>query len=282
MRCLICYEIMDPVNASFGTHPGCDMKLLPVDEDEDPFAELLKSQIMDMVKWFEKQAPRSRQQAIGPSEVGTLCDRRVGYRIAGIPRVNTDFDPWPSIMGTSIHSWLDRAVNAWMEQHGANDDWLTETRLVINDFVEGHADLYSRPHETVIDYKTAGPDVMKKVRKDGPPLGYQIQTHVYGYGFEQKGYPVKRVCLVFLPRAGWLRDMYVWYAPYQRDVAVGAMVRLQLIAQQILEMDILIDGNGSRWNDIEAFPSNDCGWCPFYDPGRDQDRGADETGCPGR
>jgi hypothetical protein len=281
MKCLICSGEMDPVNAPFGTHPSCDMKLLPIDEDEDPFAEQLKSQIMDMVKWFEKQAPRSQQEMIGPSEIGTLCDRRIGYRIAGVPRVNTDFDPWPSIMGTSIHSWLDRAVNAWMKEHKSGD-WLTETTVVIDDFVKGHADLYSRAHETVIDYKTAGPDVMRKVRKDGPPIGYQIQTQLYGYGFEQKGYSVKRVCLVFLPRAGWLRDMYVWYAPYQREVAHGAMVRLQLIAQEILDKGILIHGNGSRWNDIEAFPSNECGFCPFYDPGRDSDRGADETGCPGR
>jgi len=279
VKCLRCYEEMDPVNAPFGTHPGCDMRLLPVDEEEDPFVSMLRAQLMDMVKWYEKQSPRSQQEMIGPSELGTLCDRRIGYRIAGVTKCNTDFDPWPSIMGTSVHSWLDGAVKAWMRAHGS-EDWLTETRLVINDFVVGHSDLYG--HKAVIDYKTAGPDVMKKVRKEGPPLGYQIQAHVYGYGFEQKGLPVERVCLVFLPRAGWLRDMYIWSVPYERDIALGSMVRLQLVAQKILELDILIDGNGHRWEQVDAYPSNDCGWCPFYDPGRDPERGADETGCPGR
>jgi hypothetical protein len=282
MKCLLCREEMDPVNVAFGTHPGCDMKLMPVDEQEDPFTSMLKQQLIDMVKWADKQNPRSHQQMIGPSEIGTLCDRRIGYRLAGLPGCNTEFDPWPSIMGTAIHSWLDDAVNTWMEQVGAEKDWLTETRLVISDTVQGRADLYSIEHRAVTDWKTAGPDIMKKVRRDGPPLGYQIQTHVYGLGFEQLGLTVEKVCLAFLPRAGWLRDMYVWCAPYDRDIAVGAVTRLRLIAQQILNLDILIHGNGHRWEQIDAVPSNDCGWCPFYAPHRSSEQGADETGCPGR
>ena len=281
MKCLFCRGEMDPVNAPFGTHPGCDMKFMPAEDQVDPFADMLKAQLVNMVKWAEKQNPRANQELIGPSEIGALCDRRIGYRIAGITACNTEFDPWPMIMGTAIHSWLDSAVTAWMTEHG-EQTWSTETRLIIDEFVEGHADLYSHDHQAVIDYKGAGPDVMKKVRKDGPPVGYQIQTHVYGYGFEQKGFPVEKVCLAFLPRAGWLKDMYVWCAPYQRDVARGAIARVQLLAQKLLNLDILTPGNESLWEKVEAFPSNDCGWCPFYDPGRDPEQGADNTGCPGR
>ena len=270
---------MDPVNASHGTHPACDMKLLPVSEDEDPFTARLKQQIMDMVKWAEQQNPRSRQIMIGPSEIGTLCDRRIAYRLAQVPACNTDFDPWAAIVGTAIHSWLDDAVNDWMTAHGSSD-WSTETQLIIDRFVKGHADLYSHEHAAVIDYKTVGPDVMKKIRRDGPPLGYQIQTHVYGYGFEQQGHQVERVCLVFLPRAGWLRDMYIWCSDYSRELAVTAMTRIQLIAQQILDLNTLMYPD--KWNDIEAVPSNECGFCPYYDPGRGKDHGADDKGCPGR
>jgi len=270
---------MDPINLDYGTHPACDMKLVPVDEDDDPFTSMLKAQLIDMVRWAEQQHPRGRQVLIGPSEIGSLCDRRIGYRLANIPACNTEFDPWASIVGTAIHTWLDNAVNGWMKEH-QSQAWSTETRLVIDDFVEGHADLYSHDHKSVIDYKTVGPDVMKKIRKDGPPVGYQIQTHVYGYGFERLGRDVERVCLVFLPRAGWIRDMYIWCAPYQRDVAIGSLIRLQMIAQQILKLDALTYPN--RWNDIEAVPSNNCGWCPWYNPGRPTEHGADDQGCPGR
>jgi hypothetical protein len=278
MKCLICGTLMDPVNESHGTHPACDMKLLAVDEGEDPFTSLLRGQLISMVRWAEQQNPRSKQQMIGPSEVGSLCDRRIGYRLAEIPRCNTDFDPWPSIVGTAIHSWLDDAVSNWMTCHGSTA-WSTETTLVINDFVEGHADLYSHEHRSVIDYKTVGPDVMKKIRRDGPPLGYQIQTHVYGYGFEQQGHQVDRVCLVFLPRAGWFKDMFIWSSIYNREIAVVAMTRLQVIAQQILKLDTLTYPN--KWNDVEAVPSNECGFCPWYNPGR-ENHGADDQGCPGR
>jgi hypothetical protein len=278
MRCLICGTIMDSVNAGFGTHPNCDMKLLPVTEDEDPFITLLKDQIITMVKWAEQQNPRSKQVLMGPSEIGTMCDRRIGYRLAQIPACNTGFDGWPAIVGTAIHSWMDQAVTSWMESH-AQWDWFTEQTLTINQFIEGHADLYSKEHRSVIDYKTVGPDVMKKIRRDGPPLGYQIQTHIYGYGFEQQNHPVDRVCLVFLPRAGWLKDMYVWCARYSQEIALTAIRRTHLIAQQILQIDALTYPD--KWNDVEAVPSNECGFCPWYNPGR-ENHGADDQGCPGR
>lgn len=279
MRCLACGSGMDPINAEYGTHPGCDMNLLPVEDEVDPFTTLLKTQIIDMVKWAEQQEPRSRQLLIGPSEIGTLCDRRIGYRLAQIPTCNNDFDPWAAIVGTAIHSWLENAVSTFMSSHGQYN-WHTESRLMINEFVEGHADLYSVEHKSVIDYKTVGPDVMRKIKKNGPPLGYQIQAHVYGYGFEQHGNPVERVCLAFLPRAGWLKDMYVWCADYSRELAEAALNRLQDIAQQILDLNALMYPN--KWNDLEAVPSNDCAWCPWYNPGRGAEHGADNEGCPGR
>lgn len=256
------------------------MKLLPVDEDGDPFADLIKDQITGVVKWAENQNPRSTQQLIGPSEMGTLCDRRIGYRLAGVEGHNTQFDPWPSIMGTAIHSWLDVAMRAWLAAHGSRE-WITEKKLIISDFVQGRADLYQRDRKAVVDYKSVGPDVMRKVRKE-TPLGHQIQCHIYGYGFEQMGFEVEKVCLVFLPRAGWLKDMYVWCGDYDRAIATTAIDRLSKIAQEILDLDILTDGNGYRWEQLEAYPSNDCGWCPLYDPNRAPERGADETGCPGR
>lgn len=276
MKCLLCLTEMDPINAPYGTHPSCDMKLQPVDDEQDPFEVLLRSQIISMVRWAEEQNPRASQVRIGPSEIGTLCDRRVGYRLAETPACNTDFDPWASIVGTAIHSWLDVAVNQWMTAHDSTA-WSTETALIIDEFVEGHADLYSHEHRAVIDWKSVGPDVMKKIKANGAPLGYQIQTHVYGRGFEQAGFPVERVCLVFLPRAGWLSSMYIWSAHYSPEVAEIAIERVRLIAQDILSKDILTYPH--RWNDVEAVPSNDCAWCPWYNPGHDK---ADDRGCPGR
>lgn len=277
MRCVACGGDMDPSLAPATTHPMC---LAIGDFDgQDPFSRLLKSRLIEMILWADKQNPRSKQVAIGPSEIGDLCDRRIGYRIAQVTPCNTDFDPWAAIVGTALHSWLDKAVQLWMDEH--NDPaWMTESTLSIGEFVEGHADLYSHEHQAVIDWKGAGPDVMRKVRKDGPSPGYMIQTHIYGYGFEQKGWPVKKVALAFLPRAGWLKDMYVWSADYDRSVAESALNRLYGIARRLIDLNVLTQSH--RWEQVEATPSNSCGFCPYYDPGREAERGADETGCPGR
>lgn len=279
MNCTLCGKPLDPVLEKSGTHPTC-FPFAELDEG-DPFATMIKTKLIDVIRWADSTSPRSLQQMIGPSEIGTPCDRRIGYRVAQVPEINTDHDNWPAIVGTSVHNWMESAMKAWMQAHDSKA-WDTERTLYIDDFVKGHSDLYSREHEAVIDYKTAGPDVMRKVRKEGPSEGYQIQTHVYGYGFERLGLPVKKVCLVYLPRAGWMRDMYVWCDDYRPEIAIGSMNRVYQIAQQIVELEISKDGNSHRWEQIDAFPSNDCGWCPMYDRGRDSERGADATGCPGR
>ena len=251
------------------------------DEDTgvDPFAETLKQELVEIIKWADRQNPRAHQVLPGPSELGDPCDRRLGYRLAGVPAVNTEFDPWAAIVGTAVHSWLEPAVQMWMRAHGTSD-WSTETELQIDEFVLGHSDLYSHRHQAVIDWKGVGPDIMKKFRKDGPPVGYQTQAHLYGYGFERQGLPVRKVVLACFPRAGWIRDMYVWATDYDRTVAEAALSRMYKIAQDLVALDILKQSH--RWEQVPATPSNGCGWCPLYDPRRDLERGADATGCPGR
>lgn len=278
MNCVGCGEVMDPVLAPATTHPNCLVYEAP--NAEDPFTSLLKQQLTEIILWYDKQNPRAQQVAIGPSEIGDQCDRRIAYRLAGMPACNTDFDPWAAIVGTALHSWLEKAVSAWKDGH-YDEHWYTETSLT-DEFVEGHSDLYNSQFQAVIDWKGAGPDVMRKLRTHGPSEGYRIQTHIYGYLFERKGWSVKKVSLVFLPRAGRLRDMYVWAEDYDRSVAEAALARMFGIAQVVMELDLLNESNSHRWEQVPYLPSNSCGFCPWYDPLRDAERGADATGCPGR
>jgi hypothetical protein len=213
--------------------------------------------------------------------MGDPCDRRVGYRIAEVPETNTGFDPWAAIVGTSIHSWLDDAISSWVVAT-ASKAWLTETPVTLDGFIKGRSDLFNVDEACVIDHKGAGPSVMKKVVKDGPGPGYVVQVQLYGYGYEQLGYEVKKVALAFYPRAGWLRDMYVWTADYDRDVALAALARVSRIATEVVALDILKEGHGHRWEQIEATPTDHCGFCPWYQRDRTPEMGADETGCPGR
>jgi hypothetical protein len=273
---VICRNPLDPALYPATTHPNCLFEEL----SEDPAAQQLKSELIEIIKWYDRRNPRASQVPLGPSEIGTPCDRRLAYRIAEVPAINTDTDPWAAIIGTAMHSWLDAAISSWCTDQQGECEWLTETPVVLDDFIQGRSDLYNRSRAMVIDHKGAGPDVMRKILKHGPPPGYVVQVQLYGLGYEKLGYPVKKVALAFYPRAGWLKNMYVWVTDYDRNVAQAAIDRVGEVAELLIEKNVL--ANPHRFEQIPAYRSNDCGFCPWYDPGRDPERGATETGCPGR
>lgn len=275
MTCPVCSQPLDP--AAGTTHPMCAPW---ADAGENPDAAVLKHRLMEVIRWAEERNPRTQQLTIGPSEIGSVCDRQVGYRLAQYLPVNTGTDPWPAIVGTSIHAWLDKAVKAWNEAHPGVTDWLTEQQLHITDLVSGTSDLFHVPTGTVIDHKGAGNEIMRQVKKDGPKHEHRVQVQLYGLGYHQLGYRVKKVAVVYYPRAGWLRDSYVWVDDFSPDQAYAALDRLGSIAKRLVELGVI--HNPHRWEEVTPTPTNSCGLCDWYDPGRESDRGADDTGCPGR
>lgn len=272
MNCLICNQLLDPLFHDVGTHPGCDEQQAANDE----LALALKKELTEIILWANAHSPRSLQQSIGPSELGTPCDRRLAYRLAGHPEINLRRDPWPAIVGTGVHAWLEDAVTSYQNEMFSRPVYLTEQELDIDPLVLGHTDLYR--DGVVIDYKTAGPDVMKKMRDVGPPTGYKVQTQLYGLGHTRAGRRVDNVALVFLPRAGWLSGMYVWTDQYRPDVAQRALDRMYSIAEGLLAVDIA--NNPEVYDRIPAIEDH-CGYCPFYKRAGLLDMGADEKGCPG-
>lgn len=277
MTCPICSQKLDP--AAGTTHPTCAPW---ADDDSDPEAALLKHQLIEIITWADRNAPRSLQQMIGPSEIGVVCDRRIGYRIAEITPCNVEFDPWPAIVGTAIHRWLDDAVVTWSKAH-ADNNWLAESQLPplqVTELVEGHGDLFHVGRGTVIDHKTAGPDVMRLVRQEGAKPEHKIQVQCYGLGFHNRGYTVNKVAIIYYPRSGWLGNCQVWVDDFRPDVAYAALDRLGSISRELLSRDVL--RHPEQWSEVSATPSNECGLCPWYDPNRYANRAADETGCPGK
>jgi hypothetical protein len=244
-----------------------------------PAALALKHELSQIILWNEREAPRSRQVSVGPSELGTECDRRLAYRIAGATPVNLGSDPWPAIVGTSIHDWLDKAINRYQNVVG-DLGYLTETRVYPDPLVKGRSDLFNTRTGTVIDHKTTGVDGMRKVKKGTIPHGYRVQIQVYGLGHERAGRKVNDVALVFYARSGWLDDCYVWVEPYDRQMALDALARMYTLADRL--MDLQIEENPHRYQQIEAAPGDSCVWCPFYRADKSIDASADLEGCSGR
>ena len=247
-----------------------------LDPDADPQSEALRVELLNMILYGARNDARSMQLEIGPSEGGNLCDRRLVYRVAQVPPCNTETDPWPATVGTAIHAWLAETVDFWNKTHGTN--WMTEQTINFPEFGGiGHGDLYK--DGVVIDWKTSNSDLMKKYREVGPPPQYVTQVNLYGHGYRNMGLPVHRGALVFIPRSGWIKNMWVWSAEFNPTIATDAIVRLYEVAKMGVNLEVL--QRPERFDEIPATPGDGCGICPWFNPRRDLVTGATDKGCPG-
>lgn len=281
MNCRFCGTVLDEFLTSQGLdiHPMCDR------DEENVMAERnaeLKSQLMEIINWADTHSARSQQVAIGPSEIGNPCDQRVARVLAGMEQKNGRFDPWAGIVGTSIHAWMQNAVDRYLKESGLPAGhplraWKTEVRVKADDLIAGSSDLYTGD---VVDYKSSSSDKIKVMRakgKEAIPPSYLVQGHIYGLGQDKAGRPVRDIVLVFMPRNGLIKDMYLYREPYDVDVALKALDRMYRIADELIEANLPESGD---WSTIEMMPSNDCWYCPFY-VDRPAEQGPDAYGCPG-
>lgn len=293
MKCRICKTRLDPVLEDVGSHPYCEpilprakvrseqleVAFTPINPDSDPDADYIKQQVLGVVRQQDQRNPRSHQVNIGPSELSSPCDRRVAYRLAGIQAVNTTFDPWPAIVGTAVHDWLENAFLNYIRSTDSKE-WITETKLDFSEWVTGRSDLFNVERGIVVDYKGTSPDKMKKILRDGSPENYVRQVQIYGHGYAMLGYQVKKVALAYFPRAGNIKDLHVDVHEFDPSVGPEAVARIPIVANELLRLDVL--ANPHRWEQVDAVPSHDCGFCPWYNFRRSPEEGASDEGCPGK
>jgi len=231
-----------------------------------------------MVTEQAARAPRSLQQHLGPSELGQPCDRQVVWKMAGLPVTNHVSDPWPSIMGTAGHLWMDRAF-AEIDARLPSRRFLPEARVYPDDEHPGTADLYDAEKRAVVDHKFLGDSSMVKLRNSGPPPHYWFQLLLYGRGYRRLGLPVDHVAIAAWPRTGSsLSGLYVWTHTItpDDDLAVD-----QLLAKTAVRHQIAGEVAAGRL-DIMAVPATPedsaCYFCDAYRPQSAYDGG---VGCPG-
>lgn len=238
------------------------------------------------------ETPRNMQKALGPSEVGHPCARRIAGGLLELDRVNPESDPLPSWVGTAGHSRFEIAVELDNEkiidrraadeaengEHATarctilgeltNDGdpmaigrWLSERRVTVRPGLAGTADLYDTWTNTVIDLKFPGVTKIRHYRKHGPSPEYRAQGHLYGRGYRNEGFDVKRVAIWFIPRGGFLSDSYLWSEPYSDALVDDVLVKLDNIA--VLLDEFQIEQHPERLAIIPKQPSN-CEYCPFF------------------
>lgn len=230
--------------------------------------EALSREIISSINFATSNASRSLQKAIGPSEVGTPCMRKLAYRMNEIQPVNTS-DKWLATIGTAVHSWLADTYEAKNKALGRKR-YIIEERVAVTGELGGSVDIYDADLELVMDWKIVGETSLKKYKKSGPGEQYRSQVHLYGKGFINGGYKVSHVAIAFLPRGGSLRGLHIWSESFDVTVADAALTRLEAVRSVVntvgLEAMRLLPG-------VESF----CNFCDFYLPASTEF----QVGCPG-
>ena len=159
----------------------------PLGDDASALADRIKL----VVNNRSANAPRSQQKRIGLSEIGEVCIRKTSYKLLDWEKTNPSTDPWASISGTAIHSWLASAFEELPDQY------LVEHPVKVTDVLGGTADLFDITNKMVIDHKCVGATAMKSRKKDGMTHQQRVQCNLYALGFENEGYEVEKVALAF-------------------------------------------------------------------------------------
>lgn len=226
---------------------------------------------------------RSAQTTLGPSEIGSPCDRQLAMKLMGVPAVNPQ-ESWAPFVGTAVHASLAEMFE-WA--NGANSGrFAVEMPLTFGSSVvpRGTGDLLDRVLFMFLDHKLMGKYSLKKLIEQGPSDEYRVQLHTYAYGAEKAGERVKEIALVGWPREeSSLQNLYVHVEPYDRQIALDAIARVERLHREVqgrlgtVPTNVFVSENPLEV--AQTFPVADaCRWCPFHNK-------ADKRftrGCPGK
>lgn len=228
---------------------------------------------------------RSAQRRLGPSEIGTPCDRQIAMKLLGVRPVNPQ-EGWAPFVGTAVHVSLAEMFE-WANGAGSGR-YHTEIPVELpSELVpRGTLDLYDGVLYMVDDHKLMGRWSLDKLIQNGPSETYRVQLHSYGLGAERAGFKVKEVALIGWPRQeSSLDKLYVHVEKYDRQIALDALKRVQDIATEVRYRSGEIASNGfvsDRPLEVaRTFPvatPDSCRWCPFHLKGDKEMR----RGCPGK
>jgi hypothetical protein len=243
--------------------------------ETQPMSDLgaeIAHRLKEMFHAYSNRMERNQQQTMGPSEIGTPCDRRIALSLMRYPTVNPGGDNWASFVGTCIHAGLEEMF-LWAD--AGSGRYAPEVRLTFpNKHVpKGTTDLIDRVLLCVVDHKGMGQWSLDKLKSQGPSRTYRVQAHTYAYGAKLRGEDVKHVAIVGWPRdKGSLDDLYVWTEPYDPDIAREALQRVDNIGAQLAgctdTYGLHNDGCGCPDTVAAAYAlpmdNTDCRFCPFY------------------
>jgi len=264
-----------------GQCPTCELDVrppLPAAVDDTPPPSTV-AEMRTALKDYDDNRPRSMQTTLGPSELGTPCQRQMAYKLSGATRQVINAPKWAAMQGTAMHALMEDVLGFHNGQLG-RPRWVIEQRVDVDDEIGGAGDAYDADHALVVDWKYVGVTTLRKVRRKTVPVeqlvtpDYRVQAHLYGYGHERAGRPVRWVRLVLLARSHDYDDSAEWTERYRPEIAIAALDRYYATQDLVAALGLPDSG---LFGAVPATPGDACQWCEFRRPGGT----ADATGCPG-
>lgn len=226
--------------------------------------DLLKREMLQIILDDARNSPRSTQAALGPSELGNPCTRRLAYRLLDHPKTNegTGFgDGWSAQVGSAIHAHLETIFSK-------HEGFETEKRVTIPGMAKGGSiDLFITKggRGIVLDWKTTGPSGLKKYIKEGATKQQLIQVNLYAYGKKLAGADVSHIALAYLPTSGSISDAHFEVHPYNEQMAIDALARQDQIYSALVSLDL--EANPKHWELMPKHADRLCSYCPWFLPG---------------
>jgi hypothetical protein len=257
-----------------GLHTGCQ-------EPAEPPSTL--TEIGSALARYDASRPRSVQTTLGPSELGTPCDRQIGMKLAGVEQHPRGL-AWAAMCGGAVHELMGAVLCGENERLG-RVRWIIEDEVKLDDELTGHGDAYDSDHALVVDWKYTGTTARRKADRKRVPNAdlvspeYRIQAHLYGLGHHNAGRPVRFVRLVLLARSHDFAESVEWTEEYREDIAIAALTRFYTIRDRVVNDNMAT--HPERLIDIAAAPGEACKWCPFQRVTPPGGAAVDATGCAG-
>lgn len=199
----------------------------------------------------DNERPRTKA-GFGISGLGG-CERKAWHQMRQDEPCNPDVKRLPAILGTAIHSALEKAAD---RLPGA----LAEVSLSLPEVdLRGTADVVR--DGVLDDYKTTTLKNLRWIKSHGPSLNHrwQAQTYAFAWNAAQDAFeepePVHTVRIIYIPRDGDETDVAVWEAPYDEAAALEAIDWAAAVRRAVDE-------------DIVPAPEKHfsycANWCQFY------------------
>lgn len=220
----------------------------------------IRAAVEDLIYNKYRNTPRHLQVALGPSEIGEPCTRRLAYNLMHHTEYR-DGDPLPSIVGTAAHTWMEKACHEFNVAAG-RVIWIPEGTVNVDKDLDGHSDAYNVDLETVFDWKFPGPSRLAKYKREGIGNQYRVQLHGYGRGWIRKGFVVRRVACICLPRGGFLKDAYYDVETFDDNVVSVALDRYYGLTELCIQMDV--EQYPERYALFPKETGHDCQFCPWF------------------